>query len=321
MYLRFFGLQKNPFNMTPDPNFLFMTPQHREALAGLAYAILGRKGFLVLTGEAGTGKTTLIARVLQTLPKNRFQASVVFNPLLTPAEFLEMALIDFGISEVPSNKARRLTMLRHLLVQADRENKICTLIVDEAHKMNPDLLEEIRLLGNYEQSDRKLLQILFLGQRELGDVLNREDLRQLKQRIAARFTLGPLTESDVEQYIRHRWAKAGGDDRSPFTPESMRRIAQYSQGIPRVINALCDNALIQAFAEGTNVVQASHVWEAGTSLDLVAPLPHAAPPKAPIAAPSEPPVPAGAILETYREQPATNQSFFARWAGKLGLAQ
>ncbi len=189
MYYRFFGLVRNPFSMTPDPAFLYMSTQHREALAGLTYAILGQKGFLVLTGEAGTGKTTLLARVLQHLPANRIQSSVILNPTLSTAEFLEMTLLDFGITDVPSSKAQRLLKLQQLLLQADRQKKICALIIDEAHKLSPDVLEEIRLLGNFEQSDHKLLQILFLGKSELGDLLNRSDLRQLKQRIASRFVI------------------------------------------------------------------------------------------------------------------------------------
>jgi general secretion pathway protein A len=322
MYFQFFGLQKNPFSMTPDPSFLYLTPQHREALAGLTYAILGQKGFLVLTGDAGTGKTTLLVRVLQALPSSRIQASVVLNPMLTPAEFLEMALLDFGISEVPANKAQRLAKLRQLLVEADRQKRICALIVDEAHKLSPDVLEEIRLLGNFEQRDHKLLQILFLGQNELSDLLNRNDLRQLKQRVAARFTIGPLAGTEVKQYIQHRWCKAGGSADIPFSAESIHSIVQYSQGIPRIINAICDNALLQAFAEGKNPVQVNHVWEACASLDLVKPLCKTEP-LVTAEAPEQPlrgVIPVPATLERYRE-PAPAQSFFTKWACRLGLAQ
>jgi general secretion pathway protein A len=242
--------------------------------------------------------------------------------MLTSAEFLEMALMDFGISDIPVNKAQRLAKLKQLLVTADRQKRICALIVDEAHKLSPEVLEEIRLLGNFEQSDHKLIQILFLGQNELADVLNRNDLRQLKQRVAARFTIGPLADAEVKQYMQHRWCKAGGSPDIPFTEDSIGSIMQYSQGIPRVINAICDNALLLAFAEGKSPVQANHVWEACASLDLVKPV-RPAEATAP-AAPAKPllpgTVPAAAILGSYRE-PAPPQSFFAKWAGRLGLAQ
>ena len=327
MYYPFFGISKNPFSMTPDPAFLFLTAQHREALAGLTYAILGQKGFLILTGEAGTGKTTLLARVLQHLPASRIQTSVILNPTLTTSEFLELALLDFGLADVPASKAQRLAKLRQLLLQADRQKKICALIVDEAHKLSPEVLEEIRLLGNFEQADHKLLQILFLGQDELGDLLNRTDLRQLKQRIAARFSIGPLADFEVAQYIEHRWHKAGGAQAAPFTPESLRAICQYSKGIPRVINAICDNALILAFSESSHKVQPAHVQEACTDLDLIPKVrhPQAVPPPAvaatPAAEPVPPPVMDGTLrsLERYSD-PGPRQSFLNRWANRLGLA-
>jgi len=335
MYYQFFGISKNPFNMTPDPEFLYLTSQHREALAGLTYAILGQKGFLVLTGEAGTGKTTLLQKVLQHLPPSRIKSSVILNPTLTAAEFLEMALLDFGISEVPTSKAQRLVMLQQLLVKADDEKRICALIVDEAHKLSAEVLEEIRLLGNFERSDHKLLQILFLGQNELGDLLNRPDLRQLKQRVAARFSIGALADAEVELYIGYRWKKAGGKQGAPFSAESLDRIIRFSKGIPRVINAICDNALIQAFGEGASAVEASHVLESCLALDLVSPsrpVPPATPPTAapptvapPTALPTVPlppnaPAPLSLpSLDRYRDR-APSRSLFARWVQKLHLA-
>jgi general secretion pathway protein A len=318
MYNRFFGLQKNPFGMTPDPAFLFLTVQHREALAGLTYALLGRKGFLVLTGDAGTGKTTLMARVVQHLPKDRVQFSVILNPTLTAAEFLEMVLLDYGVESVPASKAQRLTILQKLLTTADDQGKTSALMIDEAHKLKADVLEEIRLLGNYERSDRKLLQILFLGQDELGGMLNTPGLRQLKQRIAARFAIGPLGSHEVEQYIQFRWTKAGGAE-APFTPESIRAIGLYSKGIPRVINAICDNALMLAFAEGINSVRGKHVREAATDLDFAGVtglVDHAGPPRLPASLTDGPPAPRIERLAG----PDSDQSFIARWAGRLGLA-
>src|SRR4051794_11139366 len=162
MYERFFGLQKHPFSMTPDPGVLFMTSQHKEALVGLTYAILDRKGFVVLTGDAGTGKTTLLARVLQYLPAERICSSVILNPTLSPSEFLELAMLDFGITDISQSKAQRLYRLQDFLVRGYAAGRISTLVVDEAHKLSPGVLEEIRLLGNFENSDDKLIQVVLI---------------------------------------------------------------------------------------------------------------------------------------------------------------
>ena len=262
-----FGLRKNPFSMTPDPAFLFLTEQHREALVGLTYALLERKGFALLTGDAGTGKTTLLARVLQFLPATRLQYSLILNPTLTPSEFLEMTLLDFGVRDIPSSKAQRLWKLQKLLLQGHREGKVSALVVDEAHKLSAEVLEEVRLLGNFEEADQKLLQILLVGQTELDDILNREDLRQLKQRFAVRLSIGPLTPPEVGQYIRHRWLRAGGDQ-PPFTVQATADIGAVSRGIPRLINAICENALTHSLAEGCSLVSDRHVRAAAADLRL-----------------------------------------------------
>ena len=267
MYNEFFGLRKSPFNLTPDPAFLFLTEQHREALSGLTFAILQRRGFAVLTGDAGTGKTTLLTRVLQFLPSSKLQFSVILNPTLTPSEFLEFALLDFGLTDVPSSKAQRLWKLKSLLLQGHREGKASALIVDEAHKLSAEVLEEIRMLGNFEDSEQKYLQILLVGQSELDQILNREDLRQLKQRIGLRLSLRPLAPAEVGEYIRHRWLRAGGTEH-PFCEEAVEEIARVSQGIPRVINALCDNALMAAVADGCSRVRDSYVHEVMADLHL-----------------------------------------------------
>jgi general secretion pathway protein A len=320
MYCKFFGLDKKPFNMTPDPAFLFLTAQHREALVGLTYSILERKGFVVLTGDAGTGKTTLLTRVLQHMPETKVQSSVILNPTLTPAEFLELALLDFGIPEVPASKAQRLVKMQKLLLEGHREGRISTLVIDEAHKLSLDVLEEVRLLGNFEQDDQKLLQILLVGQSELSDLLERSDLRQLKQRIALRFTIEPLSPDEVDQYIRYRWTTAGGAHAVPFAPETVTQIAHYSRGIPRVINALCDNALILAFGEGARVVGEKHIREAAADLKLGLPAPPPAPAQAEAA--MEPMVLEPLTLRTlerYGNGNGATRSFFGRWAGRLGL--
>lgn len=269
MYHQFFGLSKDPFSMTPDPAFLFLTMPHREALAGVTYAILNRKGFVVLTGDAGTGKTTLLRRLFESIPSTRVRFSMVLNPMLTPAEFLELALLDFGMKDIPTSKAQRLTLLQQFLIEAYQEGQVAVLVVDEAHKLPLDVLEEIRLLSNFELSEAKLLQIVLAGQTELGDLLNRRDLRQLKQRIGVRLAIHPLSSIGVEHYIQHRWQMAGATRPHPFSPDVVARVAQCSRGIPRLVNALCNNALTLAYAEGQATIGTVQIVEAARDLDLL----------------------------------------------------
>ena len=269
MYTEFYGLARKPFNMTPDPGYLFLTNQYREALAGLSYAIVERKGFLVLSGVAGCGKTTLLAWVLGRMPCDQVQSSVVLNPMLKAEEFLEMVLLDFGITDIPDSKARRLWMLQNFLVQGDREGKINVLIVDEAHKLSVELLEEIRLLGNLEHGTNKLLQVLLVGQPELDDLINRSELWQFKQRVNVRLSLQALSAEEIEQYIQHRWQVAGGTAPAPFLPAATAAVAKRSTGIPRLVNSLCDNALVLAYAEQSASVSEDHVEAAARDLRLI----------------------------------------------------
>jgi general secretion pathway protein A len=269
MYTDFFGLQKLPFNLTPDPAFLYLPPKHRQALAGLTYAILERKGFAVLTGDAGTGKTTLINSVLARLPAERVESSFILNPTLSVSEFLEIVMLDFDIPDVPASKAQRLWKLQEFLAQVHHQNRYAVLVIDEAHKLSLEVLEEIRLLGNYESASEKFLQILFLGQTELDDLLERRDLRQLKQRIGLRLYIDPLTPSEVQQYIRVRWAKAGGQSAPPFSQDALNMIAQWSQGIPRVINSLCDSSLLMAYGDESLFVDVNYVRDAANNLGVI----------------------------------------------------
>src|ERR1035438_1880262 len=234
MYTAFFGLQKLPFNLTPDPAFLFLSSKHHEAFAGLQYAILGRKGFVVLTGDAGTGKTTLLSSVVSQLPTGKVLSSILLNPTLTPSEFLELLMLDFGTPDIPANKAQRLWTLQGFLLEAHRNGRIAILAIDEAHKLSAEVLEEIRLLGNYEFGPDKFVQIVLLGQCELDDLLDRHDLRQFKQRIALRLYIDPLTAAETAEYIRFRWAKAGGTGEPPFAPEAIEGVVLWSGGIPRL---------------------------------------------------------------------------------------
>jgi len=269
MYKQFFGLEKEPFTMTVDPSFLFLTGAHREALAGLTYAVLNRKGFVVLTGEAGTGKTTLLSRTLQSVPAPRAVFNVISNPTLTPAEFMELALIGFGITEVPASKAQRLIRLQYFLMGVHSVGKAAVLVIDEAQRLPPDVLEEVRLLSNFELPGEKLLQIILAGQSELADVLNRNDLRQLKQRIAVRLAIRPLANGEVGQYIQYRWNKAGAKQLAPFRPPAVNEIIRWSRGIPRLINAICDNALVLAYGKGIASVERDHVLEVARDLQLL----------------------------------------------------
>ena len=268
MYQTYFKLEKQPFGMTPDPGFLFGTESNRGVLAGLTYAVLAGKGFAVLTGEAGTGKTTLLSRMLRFIPSTQAEFSVVFNPTLSAQEFLESVLMDFGIEPIPSSKLHRLLKLQEFLTDTHAQGKTCVLVVDEAQKLSTEILEEIRLLTNFESAERKLLQIVLSGQMELRNVLNQQNLRQLKQRIAVRFELQPLSRQEVAEYIRFRWIAAGARHELPFNADAIDIIGRASSGIPRIINALCDNALVlTSGAENTNVT-AAHMHQVIRALDL-----------------------------------------------------
>jgi general secretion pathway protein A len=269
MYEALFGLKKKPFGMTPDPASLYLTPAHREALTGLAYGVLRRKGCIVLIGDAGTGKTTLLRKLLLTLPTPSIESSVLINPTLTPAEFLEMVLDDFKIgSGVAASKSQRLIRMRDFLVDLDRAGKVAVLVVDEAHKLSADVLEEIRLLTNFETDENKLLQIVLAGQNELGDLLNRQELRQLKQRVAVRLEIGPLTAADLRQYLHFRWQVAGGGEPLPFSEEAIEAVGLWSRGIPRLVNAICDNALLLACGDGLRSAGVAHIDEVARDFQL-----------------------------------------------------
>jgi general secretion pathway protein A len=338
MYTKYFRLSNSPFALTADPRFLLFTSRHREVLAGLAYAVGARKGLVVLTGGAGTGKTTMLRKLLQTLDPNTVQSSFIINPLLTSDELLEMALFDFGSTDIPSSKTQRIVALNRLLLEAASQGKTSILIIDEAHKLSSEVLEEVRLLSNVEKADEKLLQIVLAGQTELGDVLNRVDLRQLKQRIALRLRTERLSATEVEMYVRHRWAKAGGVETVPFESAALACIASSSEGVPRLINVICDNSLLLAFSEDKKVVTASHVREVCTDLDLPTTQKlQEAPGQIDGSAASELAVKAKAEqqpdsnvqglagtallrrLERYEEHPH-DRSFVTRWAGRLGFA-
>jgi general secretion pathway protein A len=322
MYCTFFGLSRTAFEMTSDPAFLFLAPQHREALAGLTHGIIARTGFLLLSGPAGAGKTTLLTWLVDKLSAIKVRTSVIVNPMLSPGDFLEMALLDLGMVRIPATKAGRLLALQGFLMEAHRHGSTAALIVDEAHKLSYELMEEIRLLGNYEHPGGKLLQIVLAGQSEIDDVLSDPALWQFKQRIGMRAEIRPLDRATVECYIRHRWRVAGGADSPPFSAETLDRIALWSQGIPRLVNSLCGNALVLAYAGNDRHVLPRHVDEAAADLRLpvngilmsapaARPQPKDSRPNS-AAWPEPPPLRAA--------EPSAKDSLRSRWAMRLGLA-
>lgn len=272
MYQKYFGLTKNPFSMTPDPSALFLTTAHREAIAGLSYGAFSRKGFVVLTGEAGTGKTTLLRRLVELSKEMHAGCNVVFNPLLTSSEFLELLIYNFGVRDMPASKTQRLLKLEELLIETHKKRNTAVLIIDEAHKLSHEIFEEIRLLTNFETGEEKLLQIVLAGQPELKTVLNHPNLWQLKQRIAIRLHIDPLARYQIGPFVQYRWTRFGGTLPHPFSAEALDLIAQCSRGIPRLVNAICDNALLLAFSRNKRQVDADIILDVVLDLDLSVPL-------------------------------------------------
>ena len=271
MYLQHFGLTKTPFSLTPDPSFLFLTAKHREALAGLLFAVTERKGFMVLTGDAGTGKTTLVRKLLLSIPVTCAQFSVIVNPALTRSEFLESVLMDFGEREVPASKALRLSLFKNLLLKAYREGKTSVLVIDEAHLLTGELIEEVRLLSNFETSEQKLLQIILVGQNELTAVLRLESMRQVRQRLAIRMHIDPLATHEVKRYLQTRWARANAQVVFPFSEDAIGLVANASGGIPRVVNVICDAALVNACGADIRNIGVKQIEEVLQDLSLTMP--------------------------------------------------
>jgi general secretion pathway protein A len=248
IYNAYFGFSENPFNISPDPEFLYRSPQHEEALANLIYGVRSRKGFIVLTGEVGTGKTTMLECLRDYLESQRVEFAFIFNSRLTPDQFFEMMAYDFDLQCDRKSKPEILVALNDLLIRQAERGRTSVLIVDEAHNLDWEVLEEIRLLGNLETRQGKLLQIILAGQPELDRKLDAPNLRQLKQRIVLRCSLNPLTPEEVVAYIETRLARAGMPNQSVFPPDVLEEVYRRSRGIPRLINLLCDNLLITAFA-------------------------------------------------------------------------
>ncbi|HEY1207963.1 MAG TPA: AAA family ATPase [Terracidiphilus sp.] len=268
MYRSFFGLRLLPFGASPDPRFLFLRPQIKETLACLQYGITARKGFVVLTGEVGTGKTTLLKSALNTFDTGRITTAFVFNPRLEVLDFFEFLLTDFGIPPATRTKSAMLLQLNSWLIERYRAQQLCAIVIDEAQNLSWELLEEIRLLTNLETSSEKLVQIILSGQPELEEKLYHPSLRQLRQRIALWCRTQPLTVEETLAYVEERLSIAGATSQV-FLPEATELIYHYSKGIPRIINHLCEHTLIYAYAEQVKPIPAHIVESVGLELDLV----------------------------------------------------
>lgn len=262
MYESFFTLRERPFELTPNPRFLLMTPTHREALANLQYGLSARKGLTVLIGEAGSGKTTLIRTALEEWERAGHRVAHLSNPTLTRDEFFEYLATTYGMTAgAGASKARFLAEFLAMVTERHAKGGLTGLVIDEAQSLSDELLEEVRLLINAETADQKLFQVLLVGQPELGVRLNRPELRQIKQRVALRCALSTLDVRQVAAYISGRIQTAGGIAGQVFTREAVVAIHQHSSGIPRVINVICDNAMLAGFAAGVRPVTSDIVEE------------------------------------------------------------
>jgi type II secretory pathway predicted ATPase ExeA len=269
-YLTHFGLKETAFNITPDPGFLYLSKSHREGLAQLSYGVNARKGFIVLTGEVGTGKTTLIQALIRELHAST-RTALIFNTIITPLDLLRFVCEEFALVD-PRNPSHEmhdyLTLINEFLLDRYRAGGNCALIIDEAQNLSPEVLESIRLLSNFETPKDKLLQILLIGQPELATRLNSPALRQLKQRITLRHNLRPLSIDDCRNYIFARLRAAGAEATNVFGLEVLEAVHNYAGGIPRLINVLCDNAMLTAFALGKRQVEREIIREVAEDLNL-----------------------------------------------------
>ena len=267
MYRDFYGLVRRPFEMTPDPTFLYLGEAHKEGLATLLYGVQARKGFVLLTGEVGTGKTTLLHALLAQLDPDTLSA-FIFNPKLEPLDFFRTLFDEFGIERECRTKAEYLITFNHFLIDRLGRDHPTLLIVDEAQTLSAEMLEEIRLLSNLETPTSKLIQIMLVGQPELWEKLSRPELRQLRQRIVLRHSLRAFTPTETAQYVEERLRLAGYTGKGIFQKSALRQLHQASDGIPRLVNVLCDGALLLGFGREKESLSAGDVREVAADLDL-----------------------------------------------------
>src|SRR5215472_1971398 len=269
MYRKFFGLTRDPFEISPDPYFFYPTPRHNEALANLNYGVQLRKGFVVVTGEVGTGKTLLVRCLLDVLNRNQIAFAYVFNPRLSVPDFLRYMLMDLRLPTTGRTKSEMLAHLNNYLIARFRRGTTTALVVDEAQLLSWELLEEVRLLTNLETSQQKLLQIVLSGQPELDQKLDSFELRQLKQRVSLRCQLEPLTEEETGGYIGRRLHIAGlPKDSKLFSMSAIAAVFKHSRGIPRLINTICENSLLSGYAKRMAVIAPEIIEEAVRDLRI-----------------------------------------------------
>jgi general secretion pathway protein A len=267
MYLEHYGLLRGPFEMAPDPAFLYLGEVHREGLATLVYGVRARKGFVLLTGEVGTGKTTLIHALLSQLDRET-QSAFVFNPRLEPLDFFRVLFDELHIEERCHTKAEYLLALNRFLIERLARNQTTLLIIDEAQNLSPEMLEEVRLLSNLETPNSKLIQIMLVGQPELWEKLTRPELRQLRQRIVLRHELRPFTAAETAAYVEERLRLAGYTGKGLFKRAALAAVHEVSGGVPRLVNAVCDGALLLGYAREIPVLGADAIFEVARDLDL-----------------------------------------------------
>ncbi len=266
MYCDFFGFSEKPFTITPNPHFVFLSSIHREAFARLLYGVDSRAGFIALTGEVGTGKTTMLRTLLTQLDPDKYTSALIFDSCMSGEQLLAGVCREYGIEVDEKNRSGHLDALNRFLIKQNSAGQTVVLVIDEAQNLAPDVLEQVRMISNLETERDKLIQIILAGQPELNDVLRRHDLRQLNQRITVRCQLTPMKLDDTVQYINHRLKIAGSRIPNIFSPAAIKRIYRFSQGIPRLINVACDQALVMAWTRNNFAVSSSDAAEVITEL-------------------------------------------------------
>jgi general secretion pathway protein A len=267
IYLPFFGLKEAPFNITPDPRFLYFSPRHKEAFDHLVFGIQERRGFIELVGEVGAGKTTLLRAVLAALPKN-VQTALILNPSLSETQLLRAILNDLGLAVKGRDRLGHIEQLNQYLLFMNKEGYNVALFIDEAQNLLPDVMEQIRLLSNLETDQHKLMQIVLAGQPELEDRLNRKDLRQLRQRITVRCRLDALNEEETAQYIAHRLRVAGAGEDVLFEPSAVKVLFKAAKGTPRVTNTIADRAMLAGYVHNSRQIGETEVRRALQEIEV-----------------------------------------------------